>query len=162
MDLLTHITPYHWFALGLILLGAEMLGAAGFLIGAGIAALAMGVIVWLAPELPLTAQVLTYAFAAGVATLSYFHVLKDMRRREADFGLNDVAHRLLGHQFTLDVDLEAGLGKLQIGDTLWKVSSAAPLSKGTRVTVVDTDVQTLTIAPSGSEHSAATLNATHA
>ena len=30
MDLFTTITPYHWFALGLLLLTAEMLGAAGF------------------------------------------------------------------------------------------------------------------------------------
>lgn len=146
MDILLPITPYHWLALGLILLGAEMLGAAGFLIGAGVAAFAMAFIVWLVPELPVTLQILTFAFAASVATVSYFHLFKDMRRREETNALNAASQRLLGHHFTLTEDLELGMGKVQIGDTLWKVSAATPLSRGTRVAVIDTDVQHLTIA----------------
>ena len=51
MDFFTSLTPYHWIALGLLLLVAEMLGASGFLLGAAVAALAMGAVTWIAPEL---------------------------------------------------------------------------------------------------------------
>ena len=51
MDILFELTAYHWLALGLILFGAEALGAAGFLLGAGAAALATGLVVWFAPGL---------------------------------------------------------------------------------------------------------------
>ena len=44
MEIFTTITAYHWLALGLILLTAEVLGTAGFLLGAAVAALGMGVV----------------------------------------------------------------------------------------------------------------------
>ena len=47
MEILTNITAYHWIALALILLTAEMLGASGFLLGAAAAAFGMGALVQL-------------------------------------------------------------------------------------------------------------------
>ena len=146
MDMLTTITPYHWFALGLLLLTAEMLGTAGFMLGAGVAALGMGVVVWLAPDLGVSLQVLLYVISALVATFIYFRVFRDAQKAEGRSLLNRRASRLIGHQFELDTDVSMGVAKVQIGDTLWKVRSDAPLTRGTLVEVIDAKQMSLVIA----------------
>jgi inner membrane protein len=146
MDIFTSITPYHWIALGLILLTAEILGTAGFLLGAAIAAFAMSTVVWLMPELNFGWQLALYAIAAIVASVVYFQVFRDAQNEPARPLLNKRAKRLIGHQFRLQDDIEFGEGKVQIGDTFWQVKSAKPLSKGTLVEVVDTQRMQLVIA----------------
>ncbi len=144
MDIFT-LTPYHWIALGLILLMAEMLGAAGFLLGAAAAALCMGAVLFLFPELALGWQLLYYAIGAILATVLYFQLFRDAQSRPARPLLNQRAERLVGHQFRLEEDIELGKGKVQIGDTFWHVKASEPLSKGTLVEVVDTHRMALVI-----------------
>jgi len=146
MDMFTTLTAYHWLALGLLLLIAEVLGTAGFLLGAAVAALGMGVVLWLVPDLSLGWQLVIYAVAAVAATLLYFQVFRDAQSEPARPLLNKRAKRLVGHQFKLEDDIELGEGKVQIGDTMWHVKSESPLSKGTLVEVVDTDRMQLVIA----------------
>ena len=146
MDMLTTITPYHWFALGLLLLTAEMLGTAGFMIGAAVAALGMGVVLLFAPELAVGWQVLLYVISGLVATFVYFRLFRDAQKAEGSTGLNSRANRLIGHQFELDTDVNTGVAKIQIGDTLWRVRSDNPISKGTMVEVVGARRMSLLIA----------------
>ena len=136
MDMLTTITPYHWFALGLILLTAEMLGTAGFLIGAAVAALGMGFVLWMAPDMNVGTQVVLYVASGLVATFVYFRVFRDAQKSETKSLLNHRSSRLIGHQFELVTDIDTCVGIVQIGDTVWKVRTDTPLTKGTRVEVV--------------------------
>jgi len=146
MDILTNITPYHWIALGLILLTAEMLGASGFLLGAAGAAFAMSAVLWVAGDLSVPVQLVLYAVGATILTIVYFQLFRDAQAKPARPLLNNRAKRLVGHQFMLQDNIELGQGKVQIGDTLWKVQSDTPLSKGTLVEVVDTHRMSLKIA----------------
>ena len=50
MEIWTDLGAWHWLALGLTLLIAEALGAAGFLIGAAVAAFAMAIVMWMVPD----------------------------------------------------------------------------------------------------------------
>ncbi len=147
MELFTDITAYHWLALGLILLTAEVLGTAGFLLGAGVAALGMGGVVALVPDLSLGWQIILYAISAMVATVVYFRLFRDAQKSDGAPLLNKRSRRLIGHQFTLEEDLALGVTKVQIGDTLWKVQADKPLVKGTKVEVVDAKRMSLIIAP---------------
>lgn len=146
MDMFTTVTAYHWIALGLILLCAEMLGAAGFLLGAAAAALGMGVILWLMPDLSLTWQLIIYSISAVAATVIYFQLFRDAQKHQGRPLLNKRAQRLVGHQFKLPDDIELGTAKVQIGDTLWKVRCDGPLTKGTLVEVIDAKRMSLIIA----------------
>ena len=146
IELLMTITPFHWLALGLILLAAEMLGAAGFLIGAGIAAIGLGVVVWIFPDLAPSWQVALYAISAVAATIFYFQVFRDSLATQGRPLLNKRAKRLIGHQFELENDIDLGKGKVQIGDTLWSVRTDQQLHKGTIVEVTDTNRMSLIIA----------------
>lgn len=146
IELLMTITPFHWLALGLLLLAAEMLGAAGFLIGAGIAALGLGVVVWIFPDLAPAWQVALYAISAVAATIFYFQVFRDSLATQGRPLLNKRAKRLIGHQFELEDDIDLGKGKVQIGDTLWAVQSDQHLRKGTIVEVTGASRMSLVIA----------------
>lgn len=147
MEFFTTLTAYHWIALGLILLTAEMLGASGFLLGAAAAAFGMSALVWLLPDLSVAAQVTIYAIGAILATIVYFQLFREAQTHPARPLLNRRASRLVGHKFELSEDLELGTARIQIGDTLWKVHSDVPLTKGTRVEVIATDKMSLEIAP---------------
>ena len=147
MDLFNTITAYHWIALGLLLLTAEVLGTAGFLLGAAVAALGMGIAVWLVPSMSLGAQIVVYVVGAVTATVLYFQLFRDAQAQPARPLLNKRAHRLVGHQFKLANDIEFGEGKVQIGDTFWQVRAESPLTKGTLVEVVGTERMLLLLAP---------------
>ena len=51
---------------------------------------------------------------------------------------------MVGSHLTLQDDIEIE-GRIQIGDTLWKVRSEESLKKGDRVEVTDAEVSTLMI-----------------
>ena len=145
MEIFTSLTPYHWIALGLILLMAEMLGAAGFLLGAAAAAFGMAVFSWLLPETSVFMQLVAYAAGATVLTLVYFQLFRDGQREPARPLLNKRARRLVGHQFHLEDDLQLGSTKVQIGDTMWTIESDTPIAKGTLVEVIDTNRMSLVV-----------------
>ena len=146
MEILTNITAYHWIALALILLTAEMLGASGFLLGAAAAAFGMGALVWMFPNMGIAMQFTVYAIGAIIATILYFQLFRDAQAQPARPLLNKRARRLVGHQFELEEDVDLGTTRIQIGDTMWKVESEQPIAKGTRVEVVDTNRMSLVIA----------------
>ncbi|NKC01516.1 MAG: NfeD family protein [Pseudomonadales bacterium] len=148
MEFFSNITAYHWVALALILLTAEMLGASGFLLGAAAAAFGMGALVWLLPDMSVPLQVTIYAIGAIIATVLYFQLFRDAQAHPARPLLNKRAKRLVGHKFKLEEDLDLGTTRIQIGDTMWKVTSEVPLRSGTLVEVVDTNRMSLVIAAS--------------
>ena len=147
MEFFTPLTAYHWFALGLILLAAEALGTAGFLIGAAVGALANGVLVWLLPELSAGWQLASFALASILASGVYFQVFRDAQARDDGPPINQRAASLIGHRFTLGEPLGYGKGRVQIGDTFWSVTANQELNAKTNVTVIGVDGMTLQVAP---------------
>ena len=80
MEWLSNLGPYHWLALGLILLAARALGKTGLLPGAGIAALATGLVVFVSPGLASGPQIAL--FAIGTVLMSYLYSQVFPRARE--------------------------------------------------------------------------------
>ncbi len=144
MEWLTEITAYHWIALGLILFSAEALGAAGFLLGTAAAALVVGLLVLAIPGLNLAGQFTLFALVAMAASYLYLKVFRDEQAAVPD-ELNHRAESLIGKEFELNAALQNGGGRVQIGDTYWRVQTDADLAKGTRVRVVDADAMRLTV-----------------
>jgi membrane protein implicated in regulation of membrane protease activity len=145
MELTFEINPYHWLALGLILFAAEALGAAGFLLGAAAAALVIGLITFVFPDLGLATQFVLYALVAVMATALYLKVFRTEQESEVD-ELNHRALSLVGHEFDLAEALPRGSSRIQIGDTFWRVESNTALESGTRVRVVAADAMSLRLA----------------
>ncbi len=154
VELLFEYLPYVWLALGLLLLLAEALGAGGFLLGAGVAGLATGGLVGLLPELPPSTQLLTWAVMAAGLSFVYYQLFRDLQDTAdesvpggtAGGTLTPRAAGLVGTRLCLDEDLTYGEGRIQIGDTFWKVVADDALAKGTEVAVVAADKMTLKLA----------------
>jgi membrane protein implicated in regulation of membrane protease activity len=145
VELTFEINAYHWLALGLILFAAEALGAAGFLLGAAAAALVIGLVTFMFPELGLATQFVLYAIVAITATALYLKVFRDEQEVEVD-ELNHRARSLIGHEFDLADAIPSGASRIQIGDTFWRVESDESLEPGTRVRVVSADAMSLRVA----------------
>jgi membrane protein implicated in regulation of membrane protease activity len=147
MDGLLQLSGYHWLVLGLILLGAEVLGAAGFLLGTAIAALVTGVVVFIAPELAAGWQLVLFAVVALIASYLYLGVFRELQNEAPTPELNQRAASLVGHQFELKEAFSHGSGQVQIGDTYWQAETAGDLAPGTRVEVVAAEPMKLQLAP---------------
>ncbi len=147
MEFFTQLTPYHWFALGLILFAAEALGTAGFLLGAAVGALANGVLVWMLPELSAGWQLASFSLASILASGVYFQVFRDAQARDDTPPINQREESLIGHHFKLAETLSYGKGRVQIGDTFWSVAANQAINAETNVTVIGVNGMTLQVAP---------------
>ncbi len=145
MEWLTEINGYHWLALGLLLFAAEALGAAGFLLGTAAAALVVGLLSLLLPGLGIAAELTLFAITAVVASYLYLKVFRSEQDAMPD-ELHQRAEALVGTEFDLSEALPKGAGRVQIGDTFWRVQTEAALAGGTRVRVVAADAMSLKVA----------------
>lgn len=137
---------WRWFVLGLVLLGLELIAPGTLLLWLGIAALAVGLIAFVADP---GWQVELVAFAAlGLAAAVgwWFFGRPDNGAASDRPMLNRRAERHVGKSFTLDGAIVNGDGRLRIDDTTWRVSGP-DLPAGAKVKVVAAEGITLVVAP---------------
>ncbi len=142
---LSQLEPWHWLSLGLLLLAAEALGAAGFLLGTAIAAFLVALVNAVAPGLSWQTQTVIFALSAVAFSFAYWKYFKDFNKQSDHEELNQRAATLIGREITLSHSVSGGQGRIQIGDTFWKVYCEQELNEGTKVKVVSADNMTLTI-----------------
>jgi membrane protein implicated in regulation of membrane protease activity len=138
------LTQWHWFVLGLFLLIGEMLGAAGFLLGIACGALATGVLAWFFPALSWQGQFLIFSMLSVVWSLVYWICFRGRNQETDRPTLNQRTASMVGSRLILEDDINIE-GRIQVGDTLWKVRSEKCLKKGDMAEVTDAEVSTLII-----------------
>ncbi len=127
-----------WLALGLVLMAAETIVPGAFLLWFGIAALVMGAIVWLLPDLHGLAQALLFGGLAIAAVQVYRAYFRQREPAGDQPLLNRRGEQLVGRVFVLETAIENGYGKIKVGDALWTVRGDA-LPAGARVQVLALD-----------------------
>lgn len=128
---------WYWLSFGLLLIAGEALGAAGFLLGAAVAALLIGGVVLFSPDMDWHEQVLSFALLSAFFTVVYWKRFRRFNEKTDKPQLNQRLLQLVGTTHVLDVPVEDGVGRLKAGDTLWKVHcKQTSLAAGTRVRVV--------------------------
>ncbi|MCY3857397.1 MAG: NfeD family protein [Gammaproteobacteria bacterium] len=138
--------PAIWLTVAIVLVIAEVLGAAGFLVGAAVAALALAALTYFVADLGLAAQIFTYAVVAVIATLVYFRFFRATQPSNRDT-LPKRSQMMIGRRFTLGEKLAAGTElRVQLGDSMWVVTSTRDIDRGTEVEVVDCDAMRLQVA----------------
>ena len=125
---------WFWFSLGLLLLIAEILGAGGFLLGTGVAALLIALLTLIAP-LNWETQVATFAILSVLFTWYYVRHMRPNAKATDDPDLNNRMARLIGVQTELTKAIKHGRGQVQIQDAFWKVKSTDDLDVGSTVIV---------------------------
>lgn len=124
-----------WWALGVALIALEMLLPGVFLVWFGVAALGVGLLVWLVPDLHLLAQVLSFA-ALAFATIHVYRTYFARRERASEQPLlNRRGEQLIGRIYPLEQPIVDGYGRIRVGDTLWAVRGP-DLPAGARVRVL--------------------------
>lgn len=136
---------WFWLSLGGLLLAAEMLGASGYMLWSGVAAVVVGILVWLFPFSWEMQGVLFSVLTVVSAILWWYWLSKRIKPQPAM--LNQRNHQLLGTRATLTEATVDGYGRMKVGDSSWRIYSATELSVGTEVEVILVEGNTLHVRP---------------
>lgn len=140
---------WHWIILAIVLIAGEALGAAGFLLGAVMAALEVALISYIWPDLTWQQQLSLFAVLALLCSVWFWYRFKGFSQTTDLPKLNNRAAQLIGREFALTQEMTGGQGKMQVGDTLWRVESETNLSIGTQVKVIGSREMVLLIVKAG-------------
>jgi hypothetical protein len=135
---------WHWWVLGFILLGAEMVLPTGFfLLWIGVAALLVGALAWAVTDLAWQAELMLF----GVLSLASFFVWRRFRPAQVDSdqpSLNRRGESYVGRTFTLTAPIVNGVGKLHVDDSQWRITGP-DAAVGAQVRVVAADGTSLKV-----------------
>lgn len=145
MALLTDLGPWAWFVLGGILLIAEIASPGVFLMWLGIAALLTGAIAYLV-ALSWQTQVLAFALLSVVSVLVGRRLTPGPDTASDRPFLNRRAEGYVGRVFVLDEPIQAGVGRVRIADTVWRIEGP-DTPAGESVKIVAADGATLKVGP---------------
>ncbi len=148
MDWLENLDPHYiWLAIGLALGAAEILVPGVFLIWLAGAAVITGLLAWVLPiGLPL--QIVIFAVLAIVAVFSGRIYLRAHPIEDADPKMNKRGERLAGEVAVVTQAIEAGRGRVKLGDSEWNVRGP-DTAVGERVQVTGNDGAVLLVEKMG-------------
>ena len=137
---------YLWWILALLLIAGEVLLPGYFMLWIGLAAAAMGVVLWAAPTLGLLAQAVLFALLALAFCVGYARWLRPRLERSAPGNerLNRRGEQMIGQRYVLVEPIVNGRGKARVGDGQWLVSGP-DLPRGSAVEVVAVEGTTLQV-----------------
>lgn len=143
MALAGEVRFWHWLALGLALLVAELATGSTYLLWPAVAAWIAGVALLLFP-LGFAAQLGVFAVAAIALTILGRRYLRGRWLAESDApAVNEPAQRLIGARAVAEGSFEGGVGRVRLGDTLWRAETHDPVGHGDAVEVVAVSGATL-------------------
>jgi membrane protein implicated in regulation of membrane protease activity len=142
-DLSVH---YLWWILALLLIAGEVLLPGYFMLWIGLAAAAMGVVLWVVPTLGLLTQAVLFALLAFAFCVGYARWLRPRLERSSpgDERLNRRGEQMIGQRYVLVEPIVNGRGKARVGDGQWLVSGP-DLPLGSTVEVVAVEGTTLQV-----------------
>jgi hypothetical protein len=137
-----------WLAAGLGLAAVEMVTQTFVLIWFGLAAIVVGLAVWMMPDLESSTQYIAFG-ALSMLLLVPAWMIRARIRGHARHGtrqelINDRAAQHMGRTLVLAEPIAHGQGRAFIGDTLWQLKGP-DLEAGRAVRVVGTDGMTLRV-----------------
>ncbi|QWA12482.1 NfeD family protein [Sodalis ligni] len=138
----------HWFwiSLGGLLLAAEMLGAGGFLLWSGCAAVAVGLVIWVVP-MDWAAQGLLFALLTLVSGFLWWYWLRGHNKSLPASLLNRRGEQLVGIHAILVEPVVNGVGRVRVGDGTWRAICDEDLPVGATVEVMAAEGITLHVRP---------------
>ena len=114
-------SPWWWIALGLGLGAVEIMTFSFFLIWPGLAAIAVGALMWVAPGMSGTMQLLMFAGLSIVLTLMGRWLVLTRKPTSELPGLNNRASQLVGRTaIVLDGFHAGGSGNVEVDGVRWR------------------------------------------
>ena len=137
---------WHWWVLAALLLALETVAPGTVFLWMGVAAGVVGIILLLFADLTWQTQGLLFAVLSVISAFGGRYILKHRPIRTDEPALNKRGTALIGRVGVLEYPMRAGIGKLRLDDTVWRVIGP-DLNAGTRVRVIGADGSSLKIEP---------------
>ena len=152
LEFLQSLTAYHWLALVLVILAAEMLLGTFDLLWIAAAAAVVSLLTWLVPGVfgGWQAQLILFAVAATAFTLMGRTVFSGMRNPPSSHpDLNDRMAKLIGVTATVTQNVRGGSGRVKVGDSEWSAMAdhTADFQVGQIVRIVATEGNSVRVEP---------------
>ena len=149
LSLIQALGPWTWVAVGLLILGIEIMMPSTFLLWPGLSALVVGLITLIigneAAIWPWQAQVLDFLILSVAIAIVGKRIMKNKDYNKSENpNLNERGAQLIGQTAILADPIANGMGRIKIGDTTWRVKGD-DAKAGAKVTVVDYDAGTLIV-----------------
>jgi inner membrane protein len=144
MEWVNDIIYWHWLILAVALIILEIIMPGAYFLWMGISAAAVGAAMFIFPEMPILAQVLTFAVLSVITVMIYRSHQKKNPVVTDEPALNRRGEQYLGRNFTLSEPIVNGMGKVKVDDSTWKVTGA-DMEAGVTVRVVAIDGTTLKV-----------------
>ncbi len=129
---------WHWWILAPVLIILEVFAPGAFFLWLGIAATAVGGVVYVYPAMGWEYQLLSFSVLSVISIViwrKYFHSTPADTDQP---NLNRRGQQYVGRVFTLEEPLVDGIGKIRVDDSTWKVRGE-DCPAGTRIEVTGVD-----------------------
>jgi len=134
------IDYWHWWIAACVLLILELIMPGVYFLWLSIAAVIVGLVVTLLPDLAYSLQFMLFGSLAMSSVLAWRHWLKSHPQETDQPLLNQRLQHYIGRQVTISEAIINGRGKAKLGDTLWQVCGEdCPV--GTQRTVIEIEKQ---------------------
>ncbi len=125
--------------LGVVLMAIEAIVPGFFFLWMGVAALLVGLMLTLLPDIAWTYQVMLFALLSVGSIIAWRLRLRRHPTHSTDPLLNRRGHQYVGRVFTLDAPAVNGHGKIRVDDSTWKVRVDQDYPSGTRLRIIGVD-----------------------
>ena len=134
LTMLEEIVYWNWWVFALILIIVEVLVAGTFFLWMSISAGIVGLVLLLLPGISWQLQLSLFAVFSITSIILSRIWLARHTRAEPPSTLNRRGSQYIGRQFTLTEPIINGVGRLNVDDTIWRVSGP-DLDAGAKVVV---------------------------
>jgi len=146
IDALQQLEFWHWLALGLVLLLAELVTGSTYLLWPAVAAWITGLAAMLL-GVTWPVQLIIFALAAIALVLFARPLVKNRLLMGPDTDVNEPGKQMAGARAVAAQAFEGGIGRVRLGDTEWRASCGEDeiIAEGDAVEVVGADGATLAV-----------------
>jgi len=141
---MTGFVFWHWWVIGIVLLGIEIFAPGFWFLWMAVAAGVVGVIVLALPDVSWQTQVLLFAVLAVSSMIAWRAYQRKNPTISDQPNLNRRGAQYVDRVFTLDEAIVNGTGKIRVDDSTWKVTGDDQ-PQGAKVKVIGVDGTVLTV-----------------
>ena len=144
--MLEEIVFWNWWVFALVLIIVEVLVAGTFFLWMGISAGIVGLVLYLFPGLDWQVQLSLFAVFSVISIIVSRLWLAKHARAEPPSTLNRRGSQYVGRPFTLSEPIVNGIGRLNVDDTIWRISGP-DMESGSQVIVEGLEGTILLVKP---------------
>jgi membrane protein implicated in regulation of membrane protease activity len=141
-----HVVFWHWWILAGVLLILELTSPIFFFLWAGIAAVAVGLLLWFFPEMSIETQLVLFGVLSVIAVVTWRKYRESHPQVSDQPLLNQRGRQYKDRVFTLDHPIVNGVGKVVVDDSTWRVKGP-DMASGKRVRVTGVDGVVFVVEP---------------